>query len=248
MPEQAVAIESKPLSQTERVIDTFVAPSKTFTDIRRNASWWLPCVLILLLSAVSSVTMFKKVGIARMSENILATMPKMQDMIANAKPDDAQVIRSKFESNIQNQLYLGPVIVVAASFLIALLFLMTANFGFGGRATYKGMLAMYWYSILPLILISVLISVLLAFGVNVETFRVANPVGTNPGYYMPDGSSPVLVAALSFLDVFSVWIVCLQTIGTSIVARISLGKAFAAVALWWVLYLVVKLLPALLFS
>ncbi|MGB7554313.1 MAG: hypothetical protein WBM04_08060 [Candidatus Korobacteraceae bacterium] len=39
-------VEQPPLSQAERVVDTFVAPSKTFTDIRRNATWWVPWVLI----------------------------------------------------------------------------------------------------------------------------------------------------------------------------------------------------------
>ena len=31
MPEPALAVDGKPLSQGERVVDTFVAPSKTFT-------------------------------------------------------------------------------------------------------------------------------------------------------------------------------------------------------------------------
>ena len=29
------------LSEVERVVDTFIAPTKTFTDILRSASWWL---------------------------------------------------------------------------------------------------------------------------------------------------------------------------------------------------------------
>ena len=107
---------------------------------------------------------------------------------------------------------------------------------------------MYWYSILPLAILSLLVVVLLAAGVNVETFRLTNPVGTNPGYYMPEGASPVLVAVLSFFDIFSVWVFCLQSLGAAVVARISLGEAFIAVGLWWVLYLVLKLLPPLLFS
>ena len=37
----AMPPETQSLSEVERVIDTFVAPSKTFTDIRRNASWWM---------------------------------------------------------------------------------------------------------------------------------------------------------------------------------------------------------------
>ena len=35
------------LSQVERVVDTFVAPSKTFTDILRSTSWWLPFLLLV---------------------------------------------------------------------------------------------------------------------------------------------------------------------------------------------------------
>ena len=33
------------LSQVERVVDTFVAPSKTFADILRSTSWWLPFLI-----------------------------------------------------------------------------------------------------------------------------------------------------------------------------------------------------------
>ena len=36
---------TKPLSQAERVVDTFIAPSKTFTDILRSSSWWLPWLI-----------------------------------------------------------------------------------------------------------------------------------------------------------------------------------------------------------
>ncbi len=41
---------STSLSQVERVIDTFVAPSKTFHDILRDASWWLPWLLGVLVT------------------------------------------------------------------------------------------------------------------------------------------------------------------------------------------------------
>lgn len=248
MPDQALAVEGQSLSQVGRVVDTYVAPSKTFTDILRNASWWLPCILLLIFSAAFSYTAIHQVGIARMSENLLATMPKMQDMISNSKPEQAQQIHDRFQKNISSQFYSGPLILIASSFLISLLFMGSANFAFGGKATYKRMLAMFWYSLLPLVISSILISLLLWLGVNTETFRVSNPIGTNPGYYLPDGSSPLLVALLSFIDVFSIWVFCLQTIGTAKVAGLSLGKAAGAVAIWWVLFMLLKLVPVLLFS
>lgn len=248
MAETAVLAETQPLSEVARAVDAFVAPSKTFADIPRSASWWLPCLIILLCSSLFSYMALHKVGISRISENVLATMPRMQDMISNAKPEDAAQIRAKFDKNIANQFYTTPVITIAAGFAVAGLFLLSANFIFGGRATYKGMLAVYWYAILPLAILSILVVALLAFGINLETFRITNPVGTNPGYYMPEGTSPALVAVLTFFDLFSIWVFCLQALGTSIVARISMGKAFAAVGIWWVLYLVLKIVPVLLFS
>ena len=45
----AVPVEQPPLSQVERVVDTFIAPRKTFTDIRRSTSWWVPWVLISIV-------------------------------------------------------------------------------------------------------------------------------------------------------------------------------------------------------
>jgi hypothetical protein len=45
------APEAAGLSQWQRVTNTFTAPSKTFEDIKRgHKSWWLPFVIIALVS------------------------------------------------------------------------------------------------------------------------------------------------------------------------------------------------------
>ena len=55
MNENAVAEEvgvggdgARGLSQLERVVNTFVAPTATFKDILRSTSWWLPFVLTVV--------------------------------------------------------------------------------------------------------------------------------------------------------------------------------------------------------
>jgi len=42
--------DGAPLSQGARIVNTFFAPSKTFTDLRRNASWWAPFLLSVIVS------------------------------------------------------------------------------------------------------------------------------------------------------------------------------------------------------
>lgn len=248
MAHTALSSETHGLSQAERVLDAFVAPSKTFSDLLRNTSWWLPCLLVLLTTVVFSATAIKKVGIERMSDNMIATLPKIQDMIATAKPEEAQAIHQRFEKQITGGFYSSPVIYLVSGFAVAGLLLGMANFVFGGAATYKGMLAVFWYSILPLTLFSLLVCGLLAAGTNIESFRVGNPIGTNAGYYLPEGTAPALVAAASMIDIFSIWVFCLQVIGVATVARISLGKALGAVGVLWIVYSLTKIAPAMLMS
>jgi len=64
--------EPAPLSQGARIVDTFIAPSKTFTDLRRNASWWAPWLLISIVSMVFIWSMGKQVGFEQISKNQIA--------------------------------------------------------------------------------------------------------------------------------------------------------------------------------
>src|SRR5580704_5441477 len=57
------------LSQGARIINTFIAPSKTFTDLRRSASWWAPWILVSIFSIVFVYAMGKQVGFDQISKN-----------------------------------------------------------------------------------------------------------------------------------------------------------------------------------
>ena len=64
----------KPLTEVERVVDTFIAPSKTFTDIRRNANWLVPWVLISIFGLLMVFTVDKKLGMDAAYENQLGSV------------------------------------------------------------------------------------------------------------------------------------------------------------------------------
>ena len=69
-------IEPKPLSEVERVIDTFVAPSKTFTDLRRSANWLVPWLLLAIASVALVFVVDQKLGMGKVVGNQLAMQPK----------------------------------------------------------------------------------------------------------------------------------------------------------------------------
>src|SRR5271165_3502083 len=83
----ALTPEGKPLSEVERVVDTFVAPGKTFTDIRRSASWWLPFVLMAISSFALVFVVDKKLGMEKVVENQMALSPKQSAKLDQLPPD-----------------------------------------------------------------------------------------------------------------------------------------------------------------
>ena len=94
MPNAVVVPEGQPLTQVERFVDAFVAPSKTFSDILRSASCWVPILVLVILSTAFAYTVDKKVGFEAVAQQQLEKMPSMQERIdAMAPADRAKVTR-----------------------------------------------------------------------------------------------------------------------------------------------------------
>src|SRR5450631_3483174 len=50
------------LSEPARIINTFVAPSKTFTDLRRSAAWWGPFLIMTIVALGFVYVVDQKIG------------------------------------------------------------------------------------------------------------------------------------------------------------------------------------------
>jgi hypothetical protein len=67
--------EPAPLSEFERIIDTFIAPSKTFTDLLRSAAWWAPFLLLAVVSCAFVYVVDQKIGFSKVVDNQLQRRP-----------------------------------------------------------------------------------------------------------------------------------------------------------------------------
>ena len=231
--------ETAGLSQVERVVDTFIAPSKTFTDIRRNTSWWLPFVLMVIVTLAVTFVIDRQVGFERVVENQIHASPKQEDAMNSLTPEQKAGRMKGMITGYRYTSYASPIFILVFTAIGALGLWATFNFGLGAQTTYGQMFCLWMFASLPRLLSGLLTIITLYFGGNAESFDLKNPVGTNPGYYMPD-AAPWLKAALGFFDVIGLWVLFLLVIGTAIVAKVSKGKAAAAVVGWWVLILVIS--------
>src|SRR5712671_5903690 len=82
--------ETAPLSEPARIVNTFIAPSKTFTDLRRNASWWGPFLLMIVISTVFVYTAGQKIGFRKIMENQMQAQPKAQERLEKLPPDQRE--------------------------------------------------------------------------------------------------------------------------------------------------------------
>ncbi len=105
------------------------------------------------------------------------------------------------------------------------------------------MFCVWMYASLPRLLSGLLSLVTIVLVGARRSFNLKNPVGTNLAYYLPD-SAPWLKAALGFFDVIGIWNMILLVMGTSIVAKVSRGKAATIVVGWWVLLLILSVITA----
>jgi hypothetical protein len=231
------------LSQVERVVDTFVAPSKTFTDILRSTSWWLPFLLAVVVSIGVTFTIDKQVGFGRVVENVILDSPKQEEQMQSLPADQRAARMTGMSAGYKYVSYATPVIILLISAIGALINWASFNFGLGAKTTFAQMFCVWMYASLPRLLSGLLTIVTLIFGSSAESFNIKNAVGTNPAYFMPD-AAPWLKTALSFFDVIGIWNVVLLVIGTSIVAKVSRGKAAAVVVGWWVLIFILSVASA----
>lgn len=221
-----------PLTETQRVIDTFTAPSKTFIDIRRKATFWGPLVIMIIVGVLFSFAVQQKVGWERVFENNLHQSPAKQEKIESAPNADSIKAVSAKVTAIFSYGYTAVILIITA--IYALLIWATVNFGFGGTAKYSQVYAVSFYATLVMNIKFLLAIIAIFAGLAPDSFLINNPVGTNVGYYLSD--APLWLSSLcAHIDIFEIWSLVLTVLGVSIVARVSRGKAAAVVVGWWLI-------------
>jgi len=238
MQEELAVAEGAPLSQMERVVDTFVAPSKTFTDVRRSTSWWLPYILIVLVSYGLAFAVSQKVGWTQLVDNTLRENPKTEEKMANMTPQQLAMQQKGTEYVFKGLFYGSPITTGIFLGIIALVMWGTINFGFGGTSSFMQVFCVINYAWLIACLKSVLAIILLYVGKTGESFTMDSMVGTDLGYYIDTPGA--LKTFLTSIDVFQIWMMIVLGIGLAIVARTKRSSGLIAVFGWWLLIVLIK--------
>jgi len=235
-PTPVSAPELAPLSEAVRIVDTFIAPSKTFTDLRRSASWWAPFLLLSIISVTFFYVVDQKIGFRKVVDNQIQASPKATRQVEQLPPDQRSQAIARQAVGVRYFCYGYPAIILLWNLLIAAVLFATFKFAASAALKFKTALAIVMYASLPLLLKTILATVSITAGADPDSFNLQNPAATNPGYFLSPGNSPFLYSVATALDIFMIWTLIATAIGFSCVGKVKRSTAMAIVFGWYTFF------------
>ncbi|HXY16511.1 MAG TPA: YIP1 family protein [Terriglobales bacterium] len=228
--------EAAPLSEMARIVDVFIAPSKIFTDLRRNASWWAPFLLLCLMSEVFVYTVDQKIGFRKVAENQIQASPKAAERIEQLPAPQREQAMQRQTTFFRNFSYSYPVVILIWNVLVAAILFATFKFAASAEIKFKTALAVVMYASLPLLVKTILATISVAVGASADSFTFQNPVATNPGYFLNPADSHFLYSFATAMDIFMFWTLVVTAIGFSCVSKVKRSTALAIVIGWYLVF------------
>jgi len=223
------------LTQWDRVSNAFMAPSKTFDDIKRgNKSWWMPLVIMSLVSYILFAAVYSKIGMQTVVDNQIRMDPATAQRMAQV-PQEQRDMSMKISLYLTEGVFIAsPLMVMLVAAIVSLVLWGTINFVFGGKATFSGVFAVWFYASLPSVIKSLLGVVVIFAGMAPESFNIKNFAPTNLGAFLdPVETNKALYALATSLDAVTIWTLILLSMGTATVAGAKRGSGYMAVFGWW---------------
>src|SRR5688572_15664619 len=104
--------EATPLSEPQRLVNTFIAPSKTFAGVKRMPSWWAPWLVAAILGLVFAYTLEQKVGFDVVAEKAMKASPSQAAQLDRLPPAERAQQMQMITGFFKGFIYALPVVVI----------------------------------------------------------------------------------------------------------------------------------------
>jgi hypothetical protein len=229
-----VATQEK-ASRWEDFIDIFYAPSTVFAR-RAESGFLLPMVVVTVLTGVLYLMNSGVWSVVMNAEMTRALAKQSQQLNA----DQLQKVRGFSETMAK----IGSFAFVPIGIFLTGFMLWVCGKLVEAKDTLRQATMVASFAFLPRIIEGLVVAVQ-GLVLDPVTFngrwRVSLGVGR---FFDPDSTSPVLLALVGRLDLFTIWVTVLLAIGLAVTGRISRGRAAIGAAIVWVLGAVPLLLQA----
>lgn len=229
--------ETAPTAQWwEDYLEIFFSPANVFKR-RRDASFWLPLVVLTVLSAGLML------GLRGSFEP--AFEADVDRQMAAVQAQNPEITAEQLEQGMEIQRTVGGIVILVMTPVVTLLIGLTLwVFGkfVGATETLGQAMLISTFAAFPRI-IGLLAGGVQGLLMSPDSLNGMNRLSLGPARFLdPDTASAMTVALASRFDLFMIWITLLLAIGLKVIAEIKMSKAMVAAGLVWL----VSALPALL--
>jgi len=245
--EPARTEEPARISEAGRFTGVLFSPGETFEDINRKPSWVLPLLISMAVALAFTWFLFSHfdAGWHQFMRKTLADRAAKSGQPAPADQDVAKAV------SFTRWVYLGLAVVGPAIINLVL----AGIFALGlmvmqAQTTYKKIFSVVLWSGAVTGLVSVIVTIASVLYVrDADAARDFNPQdlgslsATNLGVFLPPGTSPVLKAIVSSVDVFTIWFLILLSIGFAAIAggkKFKTGRTAKLVFGLWAILVLIK--------
>lgn len=230
---------TKPASLWEDFIDIFVSPSEVF-ERRRASGFIAPLLVFAILTVVITL-------VGRGAMQPIFDSEFTRGMAAAAKKNP-QLTQAQMEGPRAFMEKLTPVFIGLGALIMPMLvgvILWLAGKIVDAKEDIGAACMIAAYALIPRVLDS-LLRVVQAFVLDPATLNGQYRVALSPARFLdPDVASPVMIALLGRIDLFTIWVTVLLAIGLAVVARIPRSRAAIAAVVVWVIGSLPAVLAAL---
>jgi hypothetical protein len=246
--------ERAKLGPAQRLIGVLFSPGETFEDINRKPTWLAPLLIAITLGVCNTIffTWWVNPDWNRITRDMIRQ--QVNNRGGEMPPEDA-ITRQVDVMKVVGKLFPAFVVVVTP----VLFLIMAGVFALGmmlmqAQTSFKRILSVVAWSFCGVM--SVVNSIVIDASLLVrdrESLDAINPMdqsgvsATHLGVLLGSGSSPVLKALASSVDLFSIWLIILLAIGLAAVGgsrKITKGKTATLVLSLWVVLVLLKVLGA----
>ena len=202
------------LSEPQRLVNVFIAPSKTFEDLKRNPSWWVPFLISAIFGLLFGIVVVQKIDMRQFAQQQIDKSPLAQKQLERLTPEQREQNLSIRAAFTKGTFYGIPVFVLLGGLLFAAILMAIFNFILGAEVSFARALGVVFYAGIPGIIRSVLLIISLLTSSDPSTIDLSgNPMPTNPGFFLDPQGNKVLYSLASALDIFTIWYVVLLGLG-----------------------------------
>jgi hypothetical protein len=217
-----------------RIAGVLFAPAETFRDIARKPDILVPMIILVILGFVVTAVIIPRMDFASAFREQMAQQGRQ---MSEADMERMEKMGSAFGKVMG---WISPLLSILWWLAIAGILLLAHRL-FGGEGNYKQALSTTLYSWIPYAIAGLVLAVVAFFRETIDASSMATLVKSNPGFLVDPKENAVAFAALSSLDIFTIWTLILLIIGFSTISKVSRAKSAAIVIPLWLVVVVIKI-------